>query len=777
MRHTILLATTFLAVFATPALAQNTPAEKESVAPAEDKGLGDIVVTAQRRSENLQNVPLSITAIRGEKLDAIASGGPDIRFLSARVPSLIVESSFGRTFPRFYIRGLGNTDFDFNAAQPVSLVYDDVVLENPILKGFPVFDLDRVEVLRGPQGTLFGRNTPAGIVKFDSVKPSATTSGYGRVSYGSFNGVTAQGAVGGAIVGDTVTARVSGIYQRQDGYVDNVLPSGTTKDRFEGFKEFAGRAQILIKPTDQFDILLSGQLRTLRGTARLFRANIFTKGQTGLNANFNRERVSVDGQNEQKVDTQNLSARLTYDTGPVTLTSVTSYWSGNATSVGDVDGGFGANFLPAGAFGPGNIPFTSETRDSVPRLRQFTQEFRLSSDGTQPLSYQAGVFYFSEQLRIVSQNYSTLGDPNNAPGGVNIFVDQDQDSKGYGVFGSLTYKVTNQLSVTGGLRYNQDTRKYFVARTRDTQFPNFLQDPLGSVRRSVKGENVTWDATVSYKATSDVNLYARAAKGYRAPSIQGRILFPANTANTLEDGVTTARSETIQSGEAGVKTTFLEGRGRFNVNGFYYDLDNAQLTAVGGGVNANRLLNAKNVRGYGFEADAELRPVPNLSLTAGLSYNFTQIRDPNLTTAACGVQGADGVALCTVLDPIVVPTAPFTSAIVNINGNSLPQAPRWIANWTARYGVPVGNGEVYAYTDWAYRSKINFFLYESVEFQSKHLLEGGLRIGYKTDRFDVAGFVRNITDTTQAVGGIDFNNLTGFVNEPRIFGVEAGFKF
>ena len=113
-----------------------------------------------------------------------------------RVPSLIIESSFGRTFPRFYIRGLGNTDFDFNASQPVSLVYDDVVLENPILKGFPVFDLDRVEVLRGPQGTLFGRNTPAGIVKFDSVKPSNTTNGYGRISYGSFNGVTAQGAVG-----------------------------------------------------------------------------------------------------------------------------------------------------------------------------------------------------------------------------------------------------------------------------------------------------------------------------------------------------------------------------------------------------------------------------------------------------------------------------------------------------------------------------------------------------------------------------------------------------
>jgi iron complex outermembrane receptor protein len=135
------------------------------------------------------------------------------------------------------------------------------------------------------------------------------------------------------------------------------------------------------------------------------------------------------------------------------------------------------------------------------------------------------------------------------------------------------------------------------------------------------------------------------------------------------------------------------------------------------------------------------------------------------------------VSNCTVLDPVVVAAAPFSAAIVNINGNSLPQSPRWIANVTARYSIPVGAGEFYAYTDWAYRSKINFFLYDSVEFQDRKLVEGGLRLGYKTDKFDVAGFVRNLTNDTSAVGGIDFNNLTGFVNEPRMWGVEAGIRF
>ena len=139
------------------------------------------------------------STISGENLDVLASGGADVRFLSNRAPSLNIESSFGRAFPRFYIRGYGNTDFRLNTSQPVSLVYDDVVQENPILKGFPVFDVEQVELLRGPQGTLFGRNSPAGVVKFNSVKPGEDVTGYGKVSVASYGGVNAEGAIGGGL--------------------------------------------------------------------------------------------------------------------------------------------------------------------------------------------------------------------------------------------------------------------------------------------------------------------------------------------------------------------------------------------------------------------------------------------------------------------------------------------------------------------------------------------------------------------------------------------------
>ena len=766
-----------LLAMAAPAAAQSTAEDQET---AEDEtGVGTIIVTAQRREQDIQDVPVSVTALNEDTLNAINSSGQDVRVLSARVPSLVVESSFGRTFPRFYIRGLGNTDFDFNASQPVSLVYDDVVLENPILKGFPVFDVQQVEVLRGPQGTLFGRNTPAGIVKFDSVKPRDYLDGYGRVSVGRFGNVNAEGAVGGPL-GDNVNVRLSALYQRQDDYVDNVLPSGTTQDALGGFDEFAVRAQIEFQPADNLDLLFTGQLRDLNGTARIFRANNFTRGQSGLNENFDRDVVSVDGQNDQNVETRNVSVRADWDVGPVSIIAVSSYWTGEADSVGDVDGGFGASFLPPELTGPGVIPFTAETQDTIPDLKQFTQELRIASNGDGPLSYQAGIFFFDEELEIVSNNFSTLGDPLNAPGGINIIVSQRQESEALGIFGSLTYDLSDQFSVTGGIRYNDDQRDFIVVRSQDTQFPTFLQNPLGTVRREVSDDTITWDLSATFAASDDVNLYAKVARGYRAPSIQGRVLFPPATATPLEDGVTIADSETITSYEAGIKSTLWGGKARINLSAFYFDLNDAQLTAVGGDVNANRLINADNVRGYGFELDAELAPTDNLFLTAGLSYNNTEIQDEDLTTAACGAVRVDtfpDVSLCTVLDPIVTPAAPFSAAIVNIDGNPLPQAPRWIANWTARYSVPVGNGEVYAFTDWAYRSRINFFLYESVEFQDANQLEGGVRVGYKTDSFELAAFVRNITNDTSAVSGIDFNNLTAMVNEPRVWGISGGFNF
>jgi len=759
------------ALSAAPAAAQvtgdtDTPAadaEQADVQPGQtpqvavQQGVGEIVVTAQRRSENLQDVPVSVATINDETLAAINSGGADVRGLSGRVPSLTIESSFGRTFPRFYIRGLGNTDFDLNASQPVSLVYDDVVLENPILKGFPAFDVDRVEVLRGPQGTLFGRNTPAGIVKFDTVKPGSGRN-YARISYGTYGTINAEGAAGGKL-GDSAAARLSGIWQHRNDWIDNLDEPGGND--LEGYDDFAVRGQVEFQPTEALTLRLTGQLRDLDGDARIFRANAIRQGTNKLigvdGGDFDRDEVRADGTNFQRLKTQNVAGAIEYDFGAATLYSVTSYWHGTLKSRGDIDGGFGCSFCGPGFTDnsePGFIPFAAQSQDNIPSLDQFTQEIRIASNNEGGLGYQAGVFYFDENLDIESFDFGspTATDPS-------AIVNQRQDSKALGVFGSVNYKFDHGLTLQGGARWNHDKKKLTADRLFDTRFIFIGGGPVPETTTRVKDSVLTWDLSALQELNEDVNIYARVAKGYRAPAIQGRILFDRD--------VTTADSEHTMSYEAGIKTLLLDRRLRFNLTAFYFKTKDLQLSAVGGGTNANLLLNADAAKGHGFEAELEARPVHGLTLTAGLSYNRNKIDDNDLTVETCG-------APCTVLDPIVLPGPP---SIVPIDGNQLPQSPKWIANFTAGYEHPVGPGSAYVFTDWYHRSKIQFFLYRSVEFSDDKLLEGGLRVGYKTDRFDVAGFVRNITNDESAVSGIDFNNLTAMVNEPRIWGVEVGVKF
>jgi len=222
-------------------------------------GIEVIEVTARKRVENIKDVPISVSALTPKKLEVLGSSGMDVRALSGKVPSLLIESSFGRTFPRFYVRGLGNTDFDLLASQPVSLVYDDVVLENALTKGMPMFDIERVEVLRGPQGTLFGRNTTAGIVKVQSKKPTqdfdATVSG----SYGTYGSTDFRLAVGGGLT-DDLSARVSLLQQDRDDYIDNRAPGFEEKDQLGGYSETAGRLQLLWEPSDEFSALFNYHL-------------------------------------------------------------------------------------------------------------------------------------------------------------------------------------------------------------------------------------------------------------------------------------------------------------------------------------------------------------------------------------------------------------------------------------------------------------------------------------------------------------------------------------
>jgi iron complex outermembrane receptor protein len=303
-----------------------------------------------------------------------------------------------------------------------------------------------------------------------------------------------------------------------------------------------------------------------------------------------------------------------------------------------------------------------------------------------------------------------------------------------------------------GLRYTKDKKDL-------ESDPTTGIDASQGTSAHLSDSKPTGDLSALYKLSPATNVYARVATGYRGSSVQPASLFGPQSL---------AGQENTTSYEAGIKSDLFDKRARVSFSVFHYDVKDLQLTEVGGSGNANTLKTAKKAIGQGIELNLDAYLMPNLLVTLSGSYNDTKIKDPNLTVAGCGS------GMCTMLNPQSGTTGQYF-----IDGNPLPQAPKYIANVTARYGIPTAGGEYFIYTDWSYRSKVNFFLYEATEFTGKSLLTGGLRVGYiwADGKYEVAAFGRNITNKIVAVGAIDFNNLTGFINDPRTFGVQFRAQF
>ncbi len=723
--------------------AGNAPAQAQDV---NRMILEEIVVTAQRREENLQDVPISVSAMRGDRLSTIVEAGEDVRALANRIPALYAESSNGRLAPRFYMRGLGNSDFDLAASQSVSIIMDEVVQENVILKSFPLFDIERVEVLRGPQGTLFGRNTPAGIVKFDTRKPTEELDGYVSATAGTYGTMNVEGAVGGSLnANDTLLGRVSVLSQNRDDWISNGFTG--EEDVMGGFNETAWRAQLLARPNDRLSALLNVHGRNLNnGTASIFRANIFDPGSNSLNDNFIRDRVFFDEGDNNPQEAQGFGASLKVDwdiADNLTLTSITAHEGIENRSLGDIDGGFGAVFLPF--MGPGFIPFPSQTQDGIDDLEQITQEVRLSSDASDNLFWQAGVFYFKSDFNVTTTPFfvpsTTVRHKNEA----------------WAVFGQVAWDLSDRTTLTTGLRFTDDEKDM---TTGSTIFP---QPPV-----NVGDEQVSWDISLMHDLSDSVSVYGRVANGFRAPSIQGR-----NIAFGDPNPFSVATSETILSTEIGFKSE-INSRTRINGAVYYYTIDDQQHTAIGGNTNSTVLVNADKGVGIGTDVDAEFLLSENFVLTIGGSYSDTDIDDPNLVTISPCLPESDPTRRCTLRDGV------DGNGFAVVDGNPFPQAPEYQFSVTARYGVPVrGDDELYIFADYAHQGDTNFFLYDSVEYRTGDIFEAGLRAGYigNNGQWELAVFARNITDEENLKGGIDFNNNTGFVNEPRIFGMNFRMNF
>ena len=717
--------------------------------------LEEIVVTAQKREQNIQDVPISISRLSGQRLTSKFLGGEDILALASTVPGLHVESSNGRLSPRFYMRGLGNADFTPAASQPVSIVFDEVPMEKASLKSFPIFDLDDIEVIRGPQGTLFGRNTTAGIIKFDSRRPTEETEGYLKAAGGNKGTINVEGAVGGTLIENTLMGRISFITQNRSNWVNNAHTG--EDDAMGGFDIFAGRAQLLWTPSDDFSALLLYQHQDQGGnSASLFRANVFDKGSNKLNDNYDRNTVWFDGGNNNpaKIKSFGVTLKLDWDVGNHTLTSITSYQDiYDRFARGDIDGGFGCllSFLglcQPGPAGPPSTPFNPAASPFIVNVdtggdqtvEQITQEIRIASNLDGPLNYQFGAFYFEDDLKSIAKNMSA-----GAPAFV-VGSTSDIENTTWAVFGQGSYNVTEQFTLTAGVRYTDDEK--------DAEHFRPSGPPLDPI--SLGDDNISWDVSLAYAVSDNAQVYARAASGFRAPTIQDR----------LEDDpkVTTADSETIMSYEIGYKVLFEKVR--LNMAAFYYEVDDMQLVAVGGDSNSTTLLNADEGVGYGVEFDIDIAMTENLILSGGFGYNKTELNDKELTLPVGPT--------ATSRDPL------DENGRAIIDGNPFQHAPKWTANLELDYIHPLSSGtELYLYTDWKIKGKTSDFLYESIEFTFGTQFEGGLRAGYRDTarNFEIGMFARNITDEDNPIGGIDFANNLGYVNQPRIWGAEASYRF
>ena len=378
-------------------------------------------------------------------------------------------------------------------------------------------------------------------------------------------------------------------------------------------------------------------------------------------------------------------------------------------------------------------------------MDQFTQELRLASNSDGPFNYQVGYFYFDDEFDGNAQNQSAGATEYTTGSTSNI------TNTAWSVFGQGSYDFSDQLPMSLGVRYTDDEKDALHVRFVDGQ-----PEPLAPI--SLSDDNVSWDLALSYDLSDNRQVYGRAASGFRAQTIQDR----------LEDDpdVTTADSETIMSYEVGFKT--VTDTFRFNAAAFYYVVDDMQLTAVGGADNSTRLLNAEEGVGYGVELEIDYVVSENLVLSGGYGLNKTEINEPGLSTATCGS------GLCTVLDPL------DANDFAIIDGNPFQHAPAWTLNFEIDYRRPLANGhEFYLFTDWKFRGETNDFLYENIEFTYDTQFEGGLRFGLRNadGNWQVGFFGRNITDEDNPLGGIDFANNTGYVNQPRIYGMEASYTF
>ncbi len=766
-----------------PGAAFAAAAATATAAAVPEDALTEIVVTAQRRTERLQDVPLAITALSGAELaDRGVRQAADI---TASVPNMLLNLPYGpEAQPTFTLRGVTTQDYSQNQSSPIAMYVDEVYKAVGAVQALQTYDLDRVEVLRGPQGTLYGKNATGGAVSFYSKSPSLTeVDGYATAGFGNYGAYSLNAAVGGPLIDNQLGVRAAVMYEKRDGWVHSVVPG---VEPLNGVDALAGRLSFLYRPGDNLTASLKVAVTRSGGTpygAHALNVDpVYYSGTIDWFDNGAKYAVHKDIRND--------SAALKIEwlaSEHATLTSVTGFDYGRWYTKSD-DGG-----LPITARLDDPNTYTSSTND-------FSEELRLASRDSGAFGWLAGLYYGRESTHATveyhffdSYDLGYFALPDSTPlYGFDEFNSFDQLKDSKAVFLNTTFAVTPAVTLHAGARYTRDkvTISNFYALeggplapgptgyTPDGGVMTYWTQTIGALpaafdyyqtgtapqgpllNLSQDNNNVSFKAGVDWKPSEDVLTYLNISQGYRGAAFNGQAFNFPEEANFAEP-------EKLTSIEIGLKADLWNRRGTFNVAVFHYDYKNQQFldafTLPSGSGSGFHTVNAPKSRVDGAEFELRAKASDDVEIRAGLGLMSSKYVELSLHA-----------------------TTPTRNCCV---GNKLIQAPDYNGSLAIDWRFAhLAAGDLRLMVEGNYYAKQYFDA-----FNTERIAQGAYgiinaRVSFKSAArrgFDAAAWVKNLANEKYLAYGLNQNDPDtgaigfdyGLVGEPRTYGLEATYRF
>jgi len=692
-------------------------------------------VTAQKRTQNIQDVSAAITSMTGEQFRQL--GFDDITDIATTTPNLNFALPLGEgTNPALSIRGVGLNDFSDNNEGPVSMYVDDIYIGTLTGQAVRLFDLERIEVLRGPQGTLYGRNTTGGLVHFVTKKPGDELDGYGQVSFGRYDDMRVEGAVGGPI-GGGARGRVSAMYNNSNDYQTD----RTTGDGGGAREIISARLQLAFDPVESAEVLLNLNGSVIRNNAQFYQHRGLLEqdlatpcsvadvtaglcydvfGYRDIDGDVDAGDYSGEGTNPLEIDTSGVSATIRWRlSGNTELVSISGYQ-------------FVKKFHRETAYSGPALPINGAYDLDTD---QFSQELRISGNA-EGVDWLAGIYYFDDVKT------ATFGIPFLAY--QNAY---DQDTEAWAAFGHVDWAFTSKWSLQLGLRYTDEDK-----RMDDVSNGSALGGTDADTTVDYATSSVSGDVGVSWRPADDWLWYVKASRGFKSGGFNGGFITDPVQLEPFGD-------ESVDAYEVGIKGALFDNRLRLAASGFYYDYDDFQAFTQAniGGLPISQLTNAGNAEIKGFELELTARPAEVFEAIVTVGVLDTETKD------FISFEGLDGGG-----NPV----------FEDLSGSALVLAPELNASGIGRLFFPFMNGQIGAQLDFVYSDTYFFDSDNSgTDVGGDYTVWNG-RLWYSRGNYEVALWARNFTDERYIVEGFDILGSQGLIySAPRTYGITASVEF